>query len=73
MTWGDIFNRHKSRGCDPSDAAYRADQWEARSDKEGAKAVERMVAIREAFKGPMPKNEETVVQPKERSDVNADD
>ena len=29
-TWGDVFNHHKSKGCDPSDAAYRADQWEAR-------------------------------------------
>jgi DNA primase catalytic subunit len=27
-TWGDVFNQHKRRGCDPSYAAYRADQWE---------------------------------------------
>lgn len=29
-TWAAVFNRHKSRGCDPSDAAFRADQWEKR-------------------------------------------
>lgn len=28
--WGTVFNRYKKRGCDPSDAAYRADQWEKR-------------------------------------------
>ncbi len=28
MTWSQVYNRHKQRGCDPSDAAYRADQSE---------------------------------------------
>jgi hypothetical protein len=27
-TWGAVFDRHKRAGCDPSDAAFRADQWE---------------------------------------------
>ncbi|NTG61796.1 hypothetical protein G6L45_16060 [Agrobacterium rhizogenes] len=26
MTWGDTYNRHKSTGMDPNDAAFRADQ-----------------------------------------------
>ena len=28
-TWDDAFDHHKARGCDPSDAAWRADQWQA--------------------------------------------
>jgi hypothetical protein len=31
-TWGAVFIRYKARGCDPSDAAFRADQWEKRQD-----------------------------------------
>lgn len=30
MTWSVVFNRYCERGCDKSDAAYRADQWEKR-------------------------------------------
>jgi hypothetical protein len=26
MTWGDTYNRHKAKGMDPNDAAFRADQ-----------------------------------------------
>lgn len=26
-TWGDVFWKHVRRGCDRSDAAYRADLW----------------------------------------------
>jgi hypothetical protein len=33
MTWGDIFWKYVLQGCDRSDAAYRADQWEARQPK----------------------------------------
>lgn len=29
-TWADIFWKYVRKGCDRSDAAYRADQWEAR-------------------------------------------
>jgi hypothetical protein len=29
-TWGDIFNRHRAKGLDLSDAAFRADAWEKR-------------------------------------------
>jgi hypothetical protein len=29
-TWGDIFNRYRSKGLDLSDAAFRADAWEKR-------------------------------------------
>jgi hypothetical protein len=29
-TWGDVYNRHKAKGMDPSDAAFRADEWEKR-------------------------------------------
>ncbi len=28
--WGDVFNHYCSKGCDHSDAAYRADQWQDR-------------------------------------------
>jgi hypothetical protein len=30
MTWGDTYNRHKAKGMDANDAAFRADQSEAR-------------------------------------------
>lgn len=30
--WGSVFNHYKAKGCDPSDAAHRADQWEKRQD-----------------------------------------
>ena len=26
MSWGDTYNRHKAKGMDPNDAAFRADQ-----------------------------------------------
>jgi hypothetical protein len=29
-TWGDVFWQYIRQGCDRSDAAYRADQWERR-------------------------------------------
>ena len=29
-TWGTVFSHYKAKGCDPSDAAYHADQWEKR-------------------------------------------
>jgi hypothetical protein len=28
--WGEVYNHYKAKGMDPSDAAYRADQWEKR-------------------------------------------
>ena len=28
MTWGDTYNRHKTKGMDPNDAAFRADQYD---------------------------------------------
>lgn len=31
-SWGQIFDHYKRLGADPSDAAYRADQWEKRQD-----------------------------------------
>jgi hypothetical protein len=34
VTWDTIFNRYKSLGIDPSDAAYRADQWEKRQHQD---------------------------------------
>lgn len=27
-SWGDVFNHYKSKGLDPADAAYHADEWE---------------------------------------------
>jgi hypothetical protein len=33
MTWGDTYNRHKAKGMDQNDAAFRADQSEARKTK----------------------------------------
>jgi hypothetical protein len=32
MTWGDVYWRYVRKGCDRSDAAYRADQWEKRQN-----------------------------------------
>lgn len=32
MSWGATFNHYKRKGCDPADAAHRADQWEKRQD-----------------------------------------
>ena len=29
-TWDDAFLHHRGKGCDPSDAAYRADEWQKR-------------------------------------------
>ena len=29
-SWGEVYNHYKATGIDPSDAAYRADQWEER-------------------------------------------
>jgi hypothetical protein len=29
-SWGEVYNHHKSKGLDPNDAAYRADEWEKR-------------------------------------------
>lgn len=26
--WGDVYWHYRRLGCDASDAAYRADQWE---------------------------------------------
>lgn len=31
--WGDIFLRHRRKGMDPSDAAFRADEWENRQKR----------------------------------------
>lgn len=33
MTWGDTYNRHKAKGMDANDAAFRADQSEARKQE----------------------------------------
>jgi chromosome segregation ATPase len=30
QTWGDVYNHHKAKGMDQSDAAFRADEWEKR-------------------------------------------
>ena len=32
-TWGDVFNSYKRQGHDPSSAALKADEWEARQRK----------------------------------------
>lgn len=29
-TWSEAFNKYREKGCDLSDAAFRADQWEQR-------------------------------------------
>jgi hypothetical protein len=34
MSWGEIFNRWKRKGFDPSYAAWKADQYEARKNRE---------------------------------------
>lgn len=32
-TWGDVYWQWVRHGCDRSDAAYRADQWEERQNR----------------------------------------
>jgi hypothetical protein len=30
MRWGEVYYHYLRKGCDHGDAAYRADEWEAR-------------------------------------------
>ena len=34
QTWGDVYWHYRLKGMDPNDAAYRADEWETRRERQ---------------------------------------